>query len=554
MNREKIWYVADFETTGENFYNQNGYTKVWLYAISDMNGEIVNFGQSIEEFMAFIKTLYGKTIYFHNLKFDGSFILDYLLKMGYPYIDNLSKDNNKGVSVLIGDMGEFYSIDIRIGKNKTVHIHDSLKLLPFKVESIAKDFELPMLKGKIDYDNYVIDETTLSYVFNDVKIVALALKEIKANGMSRMTTASSAYNNYIAVYTPDYVKSCYPSLSLEFLREWREAYRGGRSMVNPKYAGQIVENVKRFDINSMYPHIMRNLPLPYGDPIPIKRRGDYKFELYHIFISFKLKKGHLPSLLKKAGLFNGADSYYTETDFIEEMWISNIDYELVERNYDIKYVDFVSMYGFLTTTILFKKYIDIWYERKQKDKGAKRIVDKLMLNSLYGKFGTNCEKQHKIPYIDDNGIVSYELSEVMEGTHYYLPVAIAITSWAHRLLDNAIHLTGIDNFVYCDTDSIHTLGELPEWMIDDVELGKFKLEAIETKAKYIRQKCYATLENGEYHITCAGMPESSKKRVIEMSKDNLLNDFKTGLLVNGKLLPKRVPGGTILYETTFEIK
>ena len=81
--RDEIeWFVADFETTSEKFYNENGYTKVWLYAICDMNGNIVNYGETIEQFIMYIRTLYGKTIYFHNLKFDGTFILDYLLKLG----------------------------------------------------------------------------------------------------------------------------------------------------------------------------------------------------------------------------------------------------------------------------------------------------------------------------------------------------------------------------------------------------------------------------------------------------------------------------------------
>ena len=49
------------------------------------------------------------------------------------------------------------------------------------------------------------------------------------------------------------------------------------------------------------------------------------------------------------------------------------------------------------------------------------------------------------------------------------------------------------------------------------------------------------------------MPDTSKKRVIEYSTD-IFKDFDVGLVVGGKLLPKRVQGGTILYETTFEIK
>ena len=34
-----LWVVADFETTTEKFYNEHGYTKVWLWAISNSEGK-----------------------------------------------------------------------------------------------------------------------------------------------------------------------------------------------------------------------------------------------------------------------------------------------------------------------------------------------------------------------------------------------------------------------------------------------------------------------------------------------------------------------------------
>ena len=97
------WYVADFETTNYEFYTQYGYTKVWLYAICDKEANIITYGESIEDFISFIRSLYGKSIYFHNLKFDGTFIIDYLMTWNYEYSENL-KDVSRGFSVLIGEM------------------------------------------------------------------------------------------------------------------------------------------------------------------------------------------------------------------------------------------------------------------------------------------------------------------------------------------------------------------------------------------------------------------------------------------------------------------
>ena len=82
--KKRRWYVADFETTGVKFYEENGYTKVWLYAICDEESNIISWGDCIEKFIHDCATkLAGAIVYFHNLRFDGSFIIDYLLRNGW---------------------------------------------------------------------------------------------------------------------------------------------------------------------------------------------------------------------------------------------------------------------------------------------------------------------------------------------------------------------------------------------------------------------------------------------------------------------------------------
>lgn len=564
------WYVADFETTGENYYKEYGCTKVWLYAICDSESNIVNYGSSIDEFFKWMEENTEILIYFHNLKFDSSFILCELNNRGFKWVDKLNKKSNKGYTTLIGEMGEFYQIQINFARNKRIIIQDSLKLINSKVEKIAVDFGLEIKKGIIDYDDYTIDNERLEYVFNDVKIVAQALAICKENGLTKMTTASSAMNVYKS--TNRYFDWWFPDLSDEFLDKYRKAYRGGRSQVNPLYKDKVLVDVKRYDINSMYPSIMFDSELPYGEPIKINKRGEYKFELYDVDIDFKLKKGHLPTLLRKTGLMSNSDSYYIDSGEIINIQISNIDLDLLYKHYDVKFISFQEMLGFKTCRDLFKVYVDKYYTLKNNSKGAKKAVWKIFLNALYGKFGSNFKGYMKIPRYD-KGVLYFEKSEEKTMKKYYLPLAIAVTSYAHKLLDDNIMETGYDKFVYCDTDSIHTLGELPSEMIDNKALGKFKLEAIEKRSKYVRQKCYVVEDDDGFTITCAGMTDGIKNGLVKMHNDGLINifdEFKTGLVINPdhemfkiykgdkdikpKLLPKQVKGGCILFETGFRIQ
>lgn len=559
--KNKSWFVADFETTGENEYAITGRTRVWLYSICDSDSNIVEDGDCIDKFMDWCKGHHASLIYFHNLKFDGSFIISWLLEQGFPYEEKLSAHSKKGFTTLIGDMGEFYQMKINFAPNCQVILYDSLKLIPLTVEKIAEAFELPIQKEKIDYSDYTITPEKISYVHNDVRIVAMALKYFRDNGHTRMTIGSNSYHSFMDKYG-NY--GLFPRLTKEWIEDWREAYRGGRSQVNPRYAGKVLEKVSRFDINSMYPSIMAYMPLPYGAPIEKSEPSGFRFELYEVMITFKLKEGHLPTLLKSGSLYSKAgDTYYTETILPIKLKISNIDLDIMKKHYDIPYIRFIRVQCFKTYRFYFKPWVEEHYKMKSEAKGGLRLVYKLILNSLYGKFGSRPTGCNKIPLLNDEGILEYKLSDEHDMGQYYLPVAIAIVSWAHKLIDDAICATGLDNFVYCDTDSVHTLGTLPADMVDNKELGKFKLEGVEDVAKYIRQKTYIYKQKDEWEMTCAGMPASVKRYLLRVHGENIVNVFDVGLHVDRdsegimindmKLRPVHVPGGTILVPVPFTL-
>ena len=82
-NRRKVdrIFSADFETT---VYDGQTSTEVWAAATVELGSEDVQIFHSIGDLFSYYESLNEHvTAYFHNLKFDGSFWVDYLLKNGY---------------------------------------------------------------------------------------------------------------------------------------------------------------------------------------------------------------------------------------------------------------------------------------------------------------------------------------------------------------------------------------------------------------------------------------------------------------------------------------
>ena len=145
-------FTADFET---NVCEED--CRVWAYAICEIGAsENIIIGNDIEGFIEWCKDpKENYVVYFHNLKFDGEYIISYLLNNGYEVVKDKKERKDKSFTTLISDMGQFYSIEIyfKVGKKKNnkVTIYDSMKLINKSVKQIAKDFNLPLNKLNLDY-------------------------------------------------------------------------------------------------------------------------------------------------------------------------------------------------------------------------------------------------------------------------------------------------------------------------------------------------------------------------------------------------------------------
>ena len=582
-------YVADFETTTipED-------CRVWAYAIVDIEDyDKVIIGTNIEDFIDWCSKQKGSPkIFFHNLRFDLSFVMDALFRMGYTHTTEKEDRQTKTFNTMISDKGLVYQCEIifyRKGKNiRKVILQDSLKLIPLKVKEIPKAFGLEECKGEIDYDrhnklppNSPLSEEEKDYITHDVVIVAKAINYMYSQGLNKMTIGSCALDGYKSIIGKGTFNRWYPTP--EYHNDVKQSYRGGFTYLNPKFASVPVKEGITLDVNSLYPSVLRSheCPLPFGTPIFFE--GRYRPNpIYPLFTQmfrcqFEIKPGKIPTIQIKHSLDYQGNEYLTSSNGEEVvLCLNSVDLELFFDHYDVYNIEYLSGWMFKASVGMFDKYIDKWSANKIKAKKEGNrgfyFISKQFLNSLYGKFGTDITTVNKVPYYQD-GQVKYYYSNPQSKKGVYIAVASFVTSYARRVtITSAQKITDDYNagksdiqFVYADTDSLHCSSpgfKLPEGLdIDPYKLGAWKYESKfysedGNGAKYLRQKCYIENftedidnPNPEYHlkITVAGMPEECYDQVT-------FDNFEIGANYYGKKQPKTVPGGTVLVEGTFTIK
>ena len=542
--------MADFETTTDPKD-----CRVWVWGLKHLEHEHVEIGTELDEFMWRINEA-SIVIYFHNLKFDGHFIIDWLFNNEYWHTDEKTPKPGQ-FSTLISDMGKFYSMKICFKNGNRVEFRDSLKKLPMPVSRIAKAFGHHALKGEIDYDaprpiGHVITAEEREYLVNDVEIVADALKTQIDKGMKKLTVGSDSLAEYKRVVGDKLFSRWFPTFPLEIDKEFRRAYRGGFASVDKRHAGHVTRGGKVYDVNSLYPSVMYYEPMPYGEPQFVKGvvepTDSHPLTMFSITFTAKLKKDHIPCMQIKNNSMFQPTAYLSEVSEPTTIMLTNIDFALYNDHYDMKILEYGGGWRFRAQVGMFEKYIDKWSKIKAESTGGLRELAKLMLNSLYGKFASNPNVTSKYPDMVDGRVV-YKRGEENTRNPVYTPVGVFITSYARNLTIRAAQ-EHYDVFAYADTDSLHLLTDTtpPSLDIHPHRMGAWKHEYDFDAAFYIRPKAYLERHaDGTYTNRIAGLPE---KISSALTFDDMVHDK----VINGKLTPKSVPGGIVLTDTPFKLK
>lgn len=539
---------ADFETTTNPLD-----CRVWSWgsmAVDDYSDYVTGIG--VGAYVAYMLSAPSVT-YFHNLAFDGSFILDHILKDGYVWV---AKNPGKGqFSTVISNMNKFYSITIVSKEGVKVELRDSLKKIPLPVRDVPKAFNLESSKGDIDYEmerpvGYLPSQEEWDYLYRDIFIMAQAMRIILASGMKRLTVGADSLAEFKSLHGKGFERT-FPVLSKTVDDDIRLAYRGGIAMPSKKWARKRVGRGIVIDKNSMYPWVMRTKLLPYGKPWWSEVEDD-DADLFILSLTFtaKLKPNHIPCIQIKRSIQFNSQEFLEEVKEPTTVSITSVDLEMWQEQYDLKIWAINGYWNFKGIEGLFNDYIDKWMAVKANSTGGARTIAKLHLNSLYGKFAKNTDVTGKRPVLDETGAVQYVMCDHEESNPVYTAMGAFITAYARQDLIRSAQ-ANYDRFLYCDTDSLHLLGEEePDLWLHPTELGAWKVEHDGRpfdEAVFLRAKQYCERFGDHDDVHIAGLPHEIAAKVR-------LDDMLHPRTWDGKLVPKRVPGGTVLVSTSFTLK
>lgn len=642
--------MGDFETT---VYAGQQDTEVWAAACVEFESDDVHIFHSIGEQFEYLLSLDTNiVIYYHNLKFDGTFWLSYLiLDLGWKEASVRGSEEdvndfeflpikdmpNKSFIYSISDMGQWYRIIIKVNKH-TIEIRDSLKLLPFSVKRIGDSFKTKHRKLNMEYTGFryagcEITDEEKEYIANDVLVVKEALEMMFAEGHKRLTIGSCCLAEYKKILGHKAYEEYFPNIyeipiekelyGVENAGEYiRRSYHGGWCYLAKGKEQKIYKNGITADVNSLYPSMMSSESgnyYPVGKPtfwkgnfIPDEALDKFRYYFVRIKTRFYLKKNMLPfvqikssllyrstEMLESSDIYNHKDGNYysmyrdydgTIKPATVTMTLTMTDYKLLLEHYEL--VDFEILDGcyFDSAIGIFDQYIEKYKKIKLESKGAKRELAKLFLNNLYGKMASSTDSSFKVAFIrDDKSVGFYQVTQ-HDKQPGYIPVGSAITSYARNFTIRAAQLNyhGPNNpgFIYADTDSIHC--DLPPEKFKGIKVDPknfccWKMESSWDVGWFVRQKTYIEhvvaedlnpIENPYYNIKCAGMPDKCKDLFIEsmqgytqqddddyseeerlfLSEKREITDFTLGLSIPGKLMPKRIRGGVLLVNTTYQMR
>jgi DNA polymerase type B, organellar and viral len=411
----------------------------------------------------------------------------------------------------------------------------------------------------------ILDCVVLYKVMN--KFYSLILDTFGIDMKYNPTLSSLAFSIYRLKYIPDNLViekeekngskkpveliSDIDSLNIDFDKVIRNSYFGGHVDAYiphfDNYSPITDEVVYQYDVVSLYPYVMKTFDMPYK----IKRHfiGNILHhvpELFNNSIGFYKVKVTSPT-----HLINPILPYRTEKGIVLYPlgnWTGIYLSEEIKNamNYGYKF-EVLEGYIFESTN-LFENYIDDLFQIKlDSTKGTPMYtISKLLMNSLYGKFGIHQELPNyqvlsnetlsklglNTSFTEelalDGGYKLVNIDGDVTNPQSNVAIASAITAYARIHMSQYFNLPEQPCF-YTDTDSLFTTNPLPENLVGK-DLGQLALESKFTKFITLGPKFYGGITTEGQEVI----------KVKGLSKENLPSFKELEILLeNGKTLTKQ---------------
>ncbi|KAL6491854.1 hypothetical protein OROGR_034004 [Orobanche gracilis] len=258
-----------------------------------------------------------------------------------------------------------YELCLFEGDKMQFRFRDSLHLLPGSLDTLAKSLCRELgTKGSINYESVTLENLgelkrdLLDYMRQDIMLLGgvmqkaqrLYLEHYNVDLVKKLTCSSLALTifrtrYYDAEKNPIYI----PNRNAD--RFIRRGYYGGHTDSYKKYG----ESLYYYDVNSLYPYIMKEYSIPGGKPVWHGNLGDNDIDTLF-------------------GSFSGV--YYSE----ELKYAKKLGYQVLP----------ISGFLFEERESPFKGYVSSLYssrlQAKKEGNDAMSFVYKILMNSLYGRF------------------------------------------------------------------------------------------------------------------------------------------------------------------------
>lgn len=539
------------ETNGLKWARENITVKPWALMIGTDEFFIVT--QNVHDFLEALCRIGVKTAVWFNGKFDFVIFEHYFRSNGWTYTDGNRPDED-GYSELIGESGQRYKLTIwkhyrNVNGRDQRHRIDFLDLCNIVTGSLKTNLESwkvtdkegnPVRKLTMDYVNDTVEDSA-SYLYNDTvglyyltKTISKSLKDISGfdyiggdfctiGGLSKKVMLQYMYKrdwrDAFRQFQYDYPMT----EELDEMFRQSHLYRGGRVVLNPRYSEKKVRHIYKYDVNSLYPSVMIDMDLPKGKGMFLSEPVKGNINIYHM-ITFT---GIVHT--DKVPFWQDFDTGKNVSEINEGKPFYIFEEELValERWYDLEYeYDFVLTYPRERPDGL-HEFIHDFYEFKKYATGSKRACAKLILNSSYGKFAERSKTEVMVAEMVGRHIEIKRYPKETEGESKLMNVVIGsyVTALARvRLMRYIEEVCGnvSENFIYCDTDSVHSL--IPYDNCDDKELGMLKDESEGgiDYGIYLAPKTYMNCKDGKFSVHSKGVrPQTVSDLLTQANADRI---------------------------------